>query len=160
MSHRWAALVLVLALCAMTPKYAAGQTGSPPRGHSAKGGLGQNFPNPMNPETTIPFDVGDVGASCVGDSQLHTVTLRILNPVVQEIAVPVLAGTSPTSTTSVPASLVGQPIRKLRLPCGSYNGYWNGKYGGTTREAASGVYIYQLFIDNERPLAKKMTVIK
>jgi hypothetical protein len=159
MSHRWAALVLVLALCAMTPRHAAGQTSSTPRGHSAKGGLGQNFPNPMNPETTIPFTVGDP-ANCVGDSQLHTVTLRILNPVVQEIAVPVLSGSSPTSMTSIPSSLVGQPIRNLRLPCGSYNGYWNGKYAGTTREAASGVYIYQLFIDKDRPLSKKMTVIK
>src|SRR5262245_1883468 len=160
MSHRWAALVLVLALCAMTPRHAAGQTGSQPRGHSAKGGLGQNFPNPMNPETTIPFTVGDVGANCVGDSQLHAVTLRILNPVVQEIAVPVLAGSSPTSITTAPASLLGQPIRNLRLPCGAYNAYWNGKYAGTTREAASGVYIHQFVIDKQRPVSRQMTVIK
>ena len=160
MSHRWAALVLVLALCAMTPKYAAGQTGSQPRGHSAKGGLGQNFPNPLNPETTIPFTVGDVDANCVGDSQLYTVTLRILNVLAQEVAVPVFAGASATSTTSVPSSMNSQPIRNLRLPCGRYNAYWNGKYAGTTREAASGVYIYQLFINNEKPRSMKMTVIK
>ena len=160
MSHRWAALVLVLALCAMTPRNAAGQTGSTPRGHSAKGGLGQNYPNPLNPETTIPFTVGKIEANCVGDSRLYTVSLRILNILVQEVAVPVLAGSSPTSTTNAPASLVGQPVRKLRLPCGAYNAYWNGKYAGTTREAASGVYIYQLFIDSDPPLSRKATVIK
>jgi hypothetical protein len=160
MSHRWAALVLVLALCAMTPRHAAGQTGSTPRGHSAKGGLGQNYPNPLNPETTIPFTVGNVEANCVGDSRIFTVTLRILNILVQEVAVPVLTGSSPTSTVSVPSSSVGQPVRKLRLPCGAYNAYWNGKYAGTMREAASGVYIYQLFIDSDPPISRKATVIK
>ena len=159
MSHRWAALVLVLALCAMTPRHAAGQTGSRPGGHSAKGGLGQNYPNPLNPETTIPFTVGDT-ANCAGDSQQYVVTLRIINVLAQEVAVPVLAGSSATSTASVSPSLISQPIRNLRLSCGAYRGYWNGKYGGTTREAASGVYIFQLFINRQPPLSKKMTVIK
>jgi hypothetical protein len=157
MSHRWAALVLVLALCAMTPRHAAGQTGSTPRGHSAKGGLGQNFPNPLNPETTIPFTVGNVGANCVGDSRQYLVTLRIINVVAQEVAVPIIAGTTSATGASL---MTGQPIRNLRLTCGGYNGYWNGKYQGTTREAASGVYIYQLFIDNKLAGSKKMTVIK
>jgi hypothetical protein len=160
MSHRWAALVLVLALCAMSPRHAAGQTGSTPRGHSAKGGLGQNFPNPLNPETTIPFTVGDVAANCVGDSQLYTVTLRILNVVAQEIAVPVFAGAAATSTAAISSTLNSQPIRNLRLPCGRYNAYWSGKIGGTTREAASGVYVYQLFINRRLAGSMKMTVIK
>jgi hypothetical protein len=160
MSHRWAALVLVLALCAMTPRNAAGQNSSTPRGHSAKGGLGQNFPNPLNPETTIPFSVGDVDANCVGDSQLYTVRLRILNVVAREVAVPVFAGAAATSTAAVSSTVNSQPIRNLRLPCGRYNAYWNGKEGGTNREAASGVYIYQLFINNRLVSSMKMTVIK
>jgi hypothetical protein len=86
------------------------------------------------------------------------VTLRIINVLAQDVAVPVIAAASATSTASVSAS--GQPIRNLRLPCGAYNGYWDGKYQGTRREAASGVYIYQLFIDNKLAGSKKMTVIK
>ena len=41
MFHRWAALLLVLALCAMSPKTAAGQaTAQPPRGQ--KSGSSEN----------------------------------------------------------------------------------------------------------------------
>ena len=86
MSHRWAALVLVLALCAFTPKHAAGQS-SQPRGHKS-GGLGQNFPNPFNPETFIPFEVGDPAGGCVNDGGQHTVTLTIINAIGQHVAVP------------------------------------------------------------------------
>jgi hypothetical protein len=111
----------------------------------------------MNPETTIPFTVGDVDANCVGDSRQYVVTLRIINVLAQDVAVPVIAAAS-TSTASVSAS--GQPIRNLRLSCGAYNGYWDGKYQGTRREVASGVYIYQLFIDKQLLVSKKMTVIK
>ena len=55
MFHRWAALVLVLALCAMTPKHAAGQhTQQSPREHSA-GAFVKAYPNPFNPQVFIPF---------------------------------------------------------------------------------------------------------
>ena len=58
MYHRWAALALVLALCAISPKKAAGQRlaarAARPEGASA-GTLGQNYPNPFNPDTYIPF---------------------------------------------------------------------------------------------------------
>src|SRR5215216_1155500 len=127
MSHRWAALVLVLALCAMTPRHAAGQTSQTPRGHSAKGGLGRNFPNPFNPETNIDFAVGDT-ANCAGDSQQYQVTLRIINVALTEVADFVLTGSSPTSTAVVPPSMIKQRIRNLRLPCGTYRGYWDGNY--------------------------------
>src|SRR5438876_703899 len=101
MSHRWAALVLVLALCAMTPRHAAGQTASTPRGHKVTGGLGQNFPNPFNPETTIPFTV----EGCVDGSEQHAVSVRILNILTQTVAIPVFAGTSAKSTANVSVSL-------------------------------------------------------
>ena len=77
MFHRWAALVLVLALCAMSPKNAAGQTQSPkPRGTS---GFGQNYPNPFNPDTKIQLFVGDTTNNCANDRGQHVVSIEIRN---------------------------------------------------------------------------------
>ena len=154
MSHRWAALVLVLALCALTPKHAAGQT-SPPRGHKS-GGLGQNYPNPFNPETFIPFDVGDFAGACVNDGGQHVVTLRILNLLGQQVAIPRFQGPASTSTTAVSAALNGRFLNSLSLPCGHYVAWWDGFYQGTTREAASGIYIYELYVDKVRVGTKTM----
>ncbi len=145
MFHRWAALVLVLALCAMSPKNAAGQSTSKPRGHSA-GGLGNNYPNPFNPDTYIPFAVGD--ESCAGVGETHAVTVRIVNVLGQQIVTPILSGPSTTSTTSSSSALNGQPLRNLTLACGSYVAYWNGKTS-SGREAASGVYLVQIVIDGK-----------
>jgi len=152
MSHRWAALVLVLALCAMTPRYAAGQIGTTPRGHKLKGTLGPNFPNPFNPETTIPFTV----EGCADGNEQVEVSVRILNVVAAVVAIPVFAGPSAGSTANVSTSLNKQPMRNLRVPCGSYNTYWDGNNQRTGKEAASGVYIVQLFLNGERAWSRKI----
>jgi hypothetical protein len=142
MYHRWAALALVLALWYSTPKSASGQSDSqpeqqPPRGRKS-GILGQNFPNPFNPETRIPF-----GIECAdGAGGEHVVSVHIYNVLAQLVAVPVLEGP-------------GQAAENLRLPCGSFVAFWDGKMRGTGREAASGIYIYELVVDGERT-SKKM----
>ena len=144
MYHRWAALALVLALCAVPTKQAAGQDSTaPPRGRKL-GVLGQNYPNPFNPETKIPFAVNE----CVGSSQ-HVVSLKIYNVLAQLVAVPTLEGD--------PAP--NQPISGLKLPCGQYTAFWDGKVRNTGREAASGVYLYELVVDGERS-ARKAFVAK
>jgi hypothetical protein len=146
MFHRWAALVLVLALCAITPKNAAGQTQSQkPRGHSA-GGIGANSPNPFNPDTYIPFTVGD--ESCTGVSEQHVVTMRILNVLAQPVVVPQMWGSTGT-TAAISESLHGLPLTNVTLGCGTYKAYWNGRLTGSGREASSGVYAVQLFIDGQ-----------
>ena len=77
MFHRWAALVLVLALWAMSPKTAAGQgSTTTPRGHGA-GVLGVPYPNPFNPEIHIPFAVGESDCKDVGLQ--HEVSVEIRN---------------------------------------------------------------------------------
>jgi hypothetical protein len=139
MYHRWAALALVLALCAIPAKSAAGQ--SQPRGRKA-GVLGQNYPNPFNPETFIPFTVDD----CDGTLGQHVVSLRVYNVLAQLVATPVLQGP-------------GQPLTNLTLGCGQYVAYWDGKVLNTGREAASGVYLYELVVDGQRT-ARKMFVAK
>ena len=152
MFHRWAALVLVLALCAMSPKNAAGQTGTSPRGHSA-GKLGANYPNPFNPDTFLPFTVGD--SSCVPGSEQHVVSMQLINVLGQHIVDPVLYGPSATSATNFPSALIGRAIRNLTLPCGSYVAFWNGKLE-SGREAASGTYGLTLVIDNRDAGTRKI----
>jgi len=156
MSHRWAALVLVLALCAMTPRHAAGQTSSTPRGHKLSGKLKQNYPNPFNPETTIPFSV----EGCLDGSEQGTVSVRILNILGQLVAIPVFAGTDAASTVSVSSSLLKQKMSNLRLPCGSFKSFWDGNNQANGKEAASGIYVYQLFVDGKLAETHKMAVVK
>lgn len=144
MFHRWAALVLVLALCAMSPKNAAGQSTQQPRGHSA-GSLGTASPNPFNPRTFITFAVGDTTNHCVNDRQQHVVSMRVLNILAQQVAVPIVDGSAPNwASTSVSGSL-----HDLVLSCGAYQALWDGFVQGTNKEAASGTYLVQFTVDGQ-----------
>ncbi len=108
--------------------------------------LGQNYPNPFNPETTIPFTVPQ---RLFENGRRPVVSLRIYNVLAQLVAIPIVQGS-------------GQPLDNMQLEwngTGRYSAYWDGKVLGTNREAASGVYVYQLVVDGERSTAK-MTVIK
>ena len=108
--------------------------------------LGQNYPNPFNPETTIPFKLP---ASIFGNGHRPVVSLKIYNVLAQVVAVPILQGS-------------GEPLENLRLDwngTGEFSAYWDGKIIGTSREAPSGVYVYQLTVDGQRE-TNKMTIIK
>lgn len=108
--------------------------------------LERNYPNPFNPETTIPFTLGP---ALFEDGHRPVVSLRIYNVLAQVVAVPVLQGS-------------GEPLANVQLEwngTGRYAGFWDGKVLDTGREAASGVYVYQLVVDG-RSQTKKMTVIK
>ncbi len=110
--------------------------------------LKQNYPNPFNPATTIPFSLnGDLFAN----GHRPKVSLKIYNVLAQLVAVPILQGT-------------GEDLDNLELTCGTtgpcaFTAYWDGKVLKTDREAASGVYIYQLVVDGRR-FTKKMIVMK
>ena len=108
--------------------------------------LDQNYPNPFNPETTIPFTLSP---SLWDDGNQPTVSLRVFNVLAQLVAVPVLQGT-------------GEPLNGIELSwngTGSYAAYWDGKVRGTDRDAASGVYVYQITVNGFRD-TKRMTIIK
>jgi hypothetical protein len=110
--------------------------------------LRQNYPNPFNPATTMPFALnGDLFAN----GHRPKVSLKIYNVLAQLVAVPILQGT-------------GEALDNLELSCAttsgcSFSAYWDGKVLNTDREAASGVYIYQLIVDGRR-YTKKMIVMK
>ncbi len=110
--------------------------------------LKQNYPNPFNPATTIPFRLN---AEVFADGHRPKVTLKVYNVLAQLVAVPILQGS-------------GEPLENLELACADPNGcefaaYWDGNVLNTGREAASGVYIYQLAVDGRR-FTKKMVVMK
>lgn len=108
--------------------------------------LERNYPNPFNPETTIPFLLSD---ELWVDGRRPVVSLRIYNVLAQLVAVPVLLGT-------------GEPVNGLELEwngTGAYAAYWDGTVRDTHREAASGVYVYQITV-NGLTASKRMTVIK
>ncbi len=142
MKRVWAALGLVLALTAFMPRDARAQDS---RDRKPKVSLGQNYPNPMNPETKIDFSVGDP-PSCTDNGAQYRVSLKIYNLLSQLVATPVLQG---------PAT----PLDNVTVSCGSYTAYWDGKVQRTGREAASGVYYYRLEV-NGQSFMKRMIVVK
>jgi hypothetical protein len=159
MKQRWAALVLVLACSAFMPRVSSAQTGAPPSGAQPAGrekskgfSLGQNYPNPFNPETTIPFSIGDAATCADQPTRTYRVTLRIYNLLAQEVAMPVLKGSAGTVEG-------GRPIVNAVLPCANYEAYWDGKYRGTGREVASGIYLARLEVDGNVAV-RKMIVMK
>jgi hypothetical protein len=153
MFHRWAALVLVLALWAMAPKNAAGQSKTTPRGHGA-GALGKSYPNPFNPEVHIQFTVGD--SSCTDVGEQHEVTIQIKNVLAQVVAIPVLEGVTSAISSSTTSLGGTTPVSRLRLACGNYSAYWTGNVQGTNKEAASGIYLVVFTVDGQPAGTKRI----
>jgi hypothetical protein len=153
MKHRWAALGLVLALNALLVSTAEAQVAGQGGRGRGPGALGQNEPNPFNPETTIPFTVGMQGDPpvCADASKLHRVSIRIHNVLMQVVAIPILQGGGQSP---------GRPVSNLQLPCGGYIAFWDGRVAGTSREAASGVYVYTLEVDGRNAGVMRMMVAK
>lgn len=106
--------------------------------------LGDNFPNPFFPATSIPFTLTQEACT---DGHVPLVTLEIYNVLVQVVAIPELQTGG------------RERVRGLHLRCGSYVAYWNGRYLDDEREVTPGVYYYRLTVDNQS-VVKKMIVRK
>ena len=154
MKHLWRALFVVLVLGAFMPSRSAAQ-GLPTQTGGGQGAglqvLGQNFPNPVNQDTRIPFNVGDA-QGCADPGREHSVSLRIYNLLAQQVAVPVLQG-------GVGNAAGGVPLENQLLTCGQYLAYWDGKNSQSGEDVASGIYLYRLEVDG-KPFVKKMIVRK
>ncbi len=108
--------------------------------------LQRNYPNPFNPETTIPFSLGVE----LWDTEKPVVSLRIYNVLAQLVAIPILQGS-------------GDKLENVELDwngTGRFDAYWDGRVLDTDREAASGVYVYQLIVNGRAAGSMKMTIIK
>ena len=152
MKHRWPALLIVLASSALLWSGVTGQTTTPPPAtQRAAGTLEPNWPNPFNPETTIPFSLGMEGTppSCKDPSRTYRVSLTIYNILSQVVAIPIVQG----------GAKAGEPLHNLLLGCDKYNAFWDGKVRGTDAKAPSGTYIYILEIDGAR-LVRRMSIKK
>lgn len=140
----WVVLGLGLGLWAAGVRTSWGQGSQPPPAVE----LRQNYPNPFNPATTIPFRLN---ADAFANGHRPKVTLKVYNVLAQLVAVPILQGS-------------GEPLESVELACANpagcdYAAYWDGKILNTGKEAASGVYIYQLVVDGRR-FTRKMIVMK
>lgn len=142
--HAWAVMWLGVLAVGVEARAAWSQQGAPP----ATVQLKQNYPNPFNPATTIPFSLG---ADLFSGNHRPTVSLKVYNVLAQLVAVPILQGT-------------GEPLDNVQLSCGStttcdFSAYWDGNVMNSGRQAASGIYIYQLVVDGRR-FTKKMIIMK
>jgi hypothetical protein len=155
MIHSWASPALGLLACVVLASRAESQVANQRADSNRRwGALRQNEPNPFSRETTIPFSVGD--AECAVGTQHHVVTLRIYNILSQIVGIPVLVdSTTSDHATSAPKA---RPVTNLSLPCGDYVARWDGKHARDAREAARGVYMYQLVVDGHAAGMKKMII--
>lgn len=152
MKARWAAGCLVLASLTFLPRGTEAQSGQRSGVDAATGSsLGQNYPNPVTTETSIPFAIGGA-PECADPGKRYRVTLRVYNMLTQQIATPVLQ-----SSTSGGAG--GEPVRDLVLSCGQFTAYWDGKHSSSGRDATSGIYLYRLEVDG-RVMIRKMTLFR
>lgn len=153
MVYRWAPAALGIVACMLITSAAAGQTtGQRAERSHRRGVLAQNEPNPFSSQTTIPFSVGDT--DCAPGTQQHTVTLRIYNILSQIVAVATLADS--TSTDQSTAAAPTRALSNLSLACGSYVARWDGRHAADSRNAAPGVYMYQLLIDGHPAGMRKL----
>jgi hypothetical protein len=153
MVHRWALTALGIVACMLITSTATGQVTDQraERGHR-RGLLAQNQPNPFSSQTTIPFNVGD--PDCAVGTQQHVVTLRIYNILSQVVAVATVLDS--TSTDQSIAAAPSRALSNLSLACGAYVARWDGKHSPDSRDAAPGVYMYQLLVDGHPAGMRKM----
>ena len=104
--------------------------------------LEQNYPNPFNPETRIPFVLEE---ALFEDGEPPTVSIRILNILLQYVASPV--------ALSVPGG-EGLPLLQVDYPApGRYEAFWDGR-DRNGNLVASGVYLVQMIVNGETAVMK------
>ena len=119
-------------------------------GSGNRGGfqLEQNFPNPFNPTTRIPFTLGE---ELFRDGRPVVVTIRVYNVLRQLVAVPTALDHPSGNAT---------PVDHLEYTTpGRHVAYWDGldKDG---RKVASGLYFVLMWVNGEQGPPIRVTVKK
>jgi hypothetical protein len=146
-------VLLLLLLCAGSlppPRALAQEAGPPPTAEPIRPfALEQNTPNPVDPDTWIPFYLDD---SLFDGKDRVPVTIRIYNVLRQVVAIPEWIDASGKRQRIINLGF-REPGRKLA--------YWDGKTLAG-RRVPEGVYYYQLVVGDhtDRPLTRKLTVYK
>lgn len=142
-------LILLLLAGSLSPPVLLAQesdTGSVPE-QSQGFYLEQNYPNPVNPETWIPFHLEE---SLFQNGDSVVVTIRIFNILRQVVAIP-QAVDHPNGRARVLDLAFTEPGRKVV--------YWDGK-DTAGRRVPTAVYYVQLVVDGQpRSSTRKITVL-
>lgn len=109
--------------------------------------LRSNYPNPFNPETTIPFALNE---SLFRDGRNAVVTIRIYNQLRQLVASPV--------ALQHPAGDGAALLQLEYTRPGVFEAFWDGR-DSSGRQVASGVYFCQITV-NGRSRVMRMFVTK
>lgn len=145
-------LILVLLAGSLSPPHLRAQAQETARVPAAEPRTGfyleQNYPNPVNPETWIPFHLED---SLFESADSVVVTIRIYNILRQMVAIP--------EAVDLPGSRRARAINLSYDGPGRKVAYWDGK-DLAGRLVPSGVYYCQLSVnDQPRASTQKMIVL-
>lgn len=109
--------------------------------------LEQNYPDPVNPETWIPFTLHE---SLFEGSGQAAATIRIVNILSQVVAIPEAIDHPNGRGTRVINLPYLEPGRKIA--------YWDGR-DSAGRPVPSGVYYMQMVVGEEPPQTRKLIVL-
>lgn len=104
--------------------------------------LGQNYPNPLDAETRIPFELSE---RLFDTGEPVAVSIRIFNILQQFVAAPVALG-----------FMGGEGLPMLQLEYtspGRYEAFWDGRDRDGS-QVASGVYFVQMLVNGQMSIRK------
>lgn len=142
-------LLLLLSAGSLSPPLAAQEAKGRPATQSEQGfHLEQNYPNPVNPETWIPFYLED---GLFESSDSVVVSVRIYNILRQVVAIP--------KALDHPSGKREDVINLTYRSSGRKLAYWDGR-DSAGRRVPSGVYYCELVLDGQpRPQIRKVIVL-
>jgi hypothetical protein len=133
--------------CLLVGAEAASAQQAPPSGPGGGFELGLNYPNPFNPETTIPFTLSE---ELFATGTPVVVTVRIFNLLSQLVAYPVALAHPAGANVEVRGLEYSSP--------GRHEAFWDGT-DQSGRPVASGIYLLMLTV-NGQSSSRKMIVQK